>query len=636
MRPTTFEVGPGAIIKVGDAVMCVKRWESSSSVFARDVNTSLDRVVTLTEITESLAHNQKGHQVDLSTIDEDEWDTAIQRYRTLLPLVGAPGRSRDSVAAAANALQVSTATAYRWLDRLERYGTVSCLIRKQRNDKGTKKLEESVEKIVRDVLVNEYLTQLKRSPTKALTEIQRRCKAKNRTLGDEGKLSLPSKTTLLRRIEEILPEERERRRNGRNAALDHRPHRGSLPNVDHVHAIWQIDHTKVDLILVDEKDRIPIGRPWITVAIDVYTRMVVGWYVSFDPPGTLATGICISTAILPKDALLAKLGVSLPWPCQGKPRTIQADNAKEFRGNTLKNACGEHGIDLKFRKVKKPNYGAHIERLLGTLLEEIHGLEGTTFSNPQERGDYDSAAKAAMTLDEFDAWLANLILGVYHQRKHSELGCPPIKRYNDGVLGDDTAPGIGLLPIAADPEKLRIDFLPMETRTIQPYGVVLDHIEYYAPVLDKWIGAPDPATKKLARKFIFRRDPRNISFLIFWDPDARQYYQIPYRDIRRPAISLWELREIQSYLAERGKKDIDEDMIFGALDEMRRIEDQSKELTRRQRMDQERRRRHKRLVPSPPAVGARPDAELELETTPKSTPLFDPATIRPFDEIEPV
>lgn len=33
MRPTTFEVGPGAIIKVGDAVMCVKRWESSSRSF---------------------------------------------------------------------------------------------------------------------------------------------------------------------------------------------------------------------------------------------------------------------------------------------------------------------------------------------------------------------------------------------------------------------------------------------------------------------------------------------------------------------------------------------------------------------------------------------------------------------------
>lgn len=68
----------------------------------------------------------------------------------------------------------------------------------------------------------------------------------------------------------------------------------------------------------------------------------------------------------------------------------------------LKMACEEHDFDLKFRKVKKPNYGAHIERILGTLLEEIHALDGTTFSNPQEKGDYDSIEKAAMTLDEFE------------------------------------------------------------------------------------------------------------------------------------------------------------------------------------------------------------------------------------------
>lgn len=635
MRPTTCEVGPGAIVKVGERVFCVKRWETADSVLARDIATSTDQRLTLSEITESLAREQVAHQVDLSTINDDDWNDAVERYRVLQPLIRASKRSRADVVAASETLLVSPATTYRWLDRLERYGTVSCLLRKRRKDKGGKKLDDAVEEIVRDVIVNEYLTQLKRSPTKALREIQRRCRAKNKNIAQH--LALPSKSTLLRRIEEILPEERERKRNGRNAALDYRPNRGSLPNVDHVHAIWQIDHTKVDIILVDEKDRIPIGRPWITVAIDVYTRMVVGWYISFDPPGTLATGISISTAILPKDALLARLGVSFSWPCQGKPRTIQADNAKEFRGDTLKHACDEHGIDLKFRKVKKPNYGAHIERLLGTLLEEIHGLEGTTFSNPQERGEYDSVGKAAMTLDEFEAWLANLILGLYHHRSHSELGCAPIKRYNDGIFGDDTTPGIGLLPIAADPEKLRIDFLPMETRTIQTYGVVLDHIEYHAPILDKWIGAPDPATKKLARKFVFRRDPRNISYLIFWDPDARQYYQIPYRDIRRPAISLWELREIHSYLAARGKKDIDEDTIFAALDEMRRIEESSKELTRRQRLDQERRRRHRKLAPSPPTVVARTEDDFsDVPAASSGDLLFDPSAIRPFDEIEPV
>lgn len=632
MRRTTLAIGPGAIVRVNGMTVCVKRWETADRLLVRDIMNSSERIVSLAEISESMAGSQTGPQLDLSSIDPESWELAIERFRVLEPLVGQPARSRADVEQAAAALLVSCATAYRWLSRIEAYGTVTCLLRKPRKDKGEKRLDEDVEQILRNVIASDYLTSLKRSPTLALREIRRRCRIRQ--------LAMPSKVTLLRRIAEIVPEERERKRNGRNAALDYRAYRGTLPNVDHVHAIWQIDHTLVDIELVDEKDRIPIGRPWITVAIDVFTRMVVGWYVSFDPPGALGTGICIANAILPKDEWLVRLGVPYSWPCQGKPRTIQADNAKEFRGNMLKMACEEHGFDLKFRKVKKPNYGAHIERLLGTLAKEIHGLEGTTFSNPQVRGEYDSQKNAAMTLDEFELWLANLILGVYHQRPHSELDCAPIKRYNDGIFGDSETVGIGFLPIAADPEKLRIDFLPLEERTIQPFGVVLDHIQYHDAVLDKWIGATNPRSVRQARKFIFRRDPRNISYLFFWDPDVQRYYRIPYRDIRRPAISLWELRRIHTYLAEQRKKDIDEDMIFAALDEMRRIEEMSKDLTRKQRRAVEQRRRHARAAPSPTI----PTSEVHLNdegggsAEPSSTThrRFDPSMIKPFDEIEPM
>jgi len=627
----TINVGPGAIVDVDGVIYCIKRFETPESVLARNIETGLDHTIGLSQISHSSGTQATGPKVDLSAIPDEDWDMAIQRYQALLPLQDNPSRTALDVAKVAEEQLVSVATVYRWLDRLIKHGTVTCLLRKRRNDAGTKRLNSVVESIIKNVIATEFLTNQKRSPTIALQEIRRRCR--------EAKVEAPCKSTLLSRINEILPEERERKRNGRNAALDYRAERGSMPGIDRLHSIWQIDHTRVDIMLVDERDRIPIGRPWITVAIDVFSRTVVGWYVSFDPPGALGTGICIANAILPKEALLAKLGVDLPWPCQGKPGIIQTDNAKEFRGVMLKNACNEHGFEMKFRKVKKPNYGAHIERLLGTLLQQIHSLDGTTFSNPQVRGEYDSEVKAAMTLDEFERWLANLILGPYHHNKHSSLGCAPIKRYRDGIFGDGETPGIGALPVAADPEKLRIDFLPLEERTIQPYGVVLDYIEYHDPVLDKWIGALDPRTKKLKRKFIFRRDPRNISYLIFWDPDVRQYYRIPYRDTSHPAISLWELRAVQRHLVELGKQDIDEDMIFKGLNEMRNIEENARELTRAQRLTQERRRRHGRVPPvSTPAINARvaeaePSAIAEsVSATPE--PFTDFTGIVPFDEIE--
>jgi len=61
-----------------------------------------------------------------------------------------------------------------------------------------------------------------------------------------------------------------------------------------------IDHTKLDIIVVDREQRLPIGRPWITLAIDVYSRMVVGFCISLDPPGAMSTGYASRMRCCPK------------------------------------------------------------------------------------------------------------------------------------------------------------------------------------------------------------------------------------------------------------------------------------------------------------------------------------------------
>ncbi|WP_437412692.1 hypothetical protein [Sinorhizobium meliloti] len=40
--------------------------------------------------------------------------------------------------------------------------------------------------------------------------------------------------------------------------------------------VVQVDHTKADIFVVDEETRQPIGRPWLTLAMDVCSRMVTG------------------------------------------------------------------------------------------------------------------------------------------------------------------------------------------------------------------------------------------------------------------------------------------------------------------------------------------------------------------------
>jgi putative transposase len=48
--------------------------------------------------------------------------------------------------------------------------------------------------------------------------------------------------------------------------------------------VVQIDHTKCDLFVVDDLYRTSIGRPWLSVAMDVATRVVIAILVTFEPP----------------------------------------------------------------------------------------------------------------------------------------------------------------------------------------------------------------------------------------------------------------------------------------------------------------------------------------------------------------
>ena len=72
----------------------------------------------------------------------------------------------------------------------------------------------------------------------------------------------------------------------------------------------------------------------------------------------------------------------------------------------------------------EPRFGGHIERLIGTQMGRLHLLPGTTFSNEQELGEYDSKRHAALTLRELERYIALDIVGSYHQSIHGTLGRP--------------------------------------------------------------------------------------------------------------------------------------------------------------------------------------------------------------------
>jgi putative transposase len=142
--------------------------------------------------------------------------------------------------------------------------------------------------------------------------------------------------------------------------------------------------------------------------------------------------------------------------------------------------------------------------------------------------------------------------------------------------------------------ELRLTFMPYAERTVQPHGLVIDEIQYYDDVLKPWIHSRDSreTSGKRKQKFIVRRDPRDISRIYFYDPDLKQYFEIPYRHTAHPPISVWELREVRRKLKEEGHKSINEDVIFDAYNRLRALEAEAVRETKKARRAAQRRRDH--------------------------------------------
>jgi transposase InsO family protein len=138
--------------------------------------------------------------------------------------------------------------------------------------------------------------------------------------------------------------------------------------------------------VVDERHRMPIGRPYLTVAIDVFSRCIVGLVVTLEAPSALSVGLCLANMVTDKRPWLERLAVEATWPMSGKPAEIYVDNAAEFKSEALRRGCDQHGIKIEWRPPGEPHFGGIVERVIGTLMEMVHELPGTTFSNTQQRG----------------------------------------------------------------------------------------------------------------------------------------------------------------------------------------------------------------------------------------------------------
>lgn len=449
----------------------------------------------------------------VADVGDADWAVARHRAAVIRRLLAADhpkGRSKR-IASAATELAVSRATIYRLLARFRVVERTSALLpARPGRPQGARSLDLKREAIIADEITHFFLRPERPRLSHLIDRIGSRCH-------QEG-LAAPAWRTVSARVRSLDAELQARKREDRALLSRIQAVPGEL-TASHPLEIVQIDHTQVDVIVVDAASRQSMTRPWLTLAIDVYTRMVVGAFLSLDEPSIVSVGVCLVNAVFEKSEYLASRGLDLPWPAMGLPTAVHVDDGSEFRSRAFERGCEEHGIHVVWRPPGTPRYGGHIERLIGTQMNAVHVLAGTTGSSVADRQERDAQTGAILTMRELERWLLLEVLGKYHQKVHATLHRPPIAMWRELM---------GSTPARSPPDRLRfwVGFLPERPRLLRRDGIHLFGIRYWAPVLSQDVG-------RSTHKLTVRYDPRDLSH-VFVRRRNGHFVEARYRNLAHP------------------------------------------------------------------------------------------------------
>lgn len=278
----------------------------------------------------------------------------------------------------------------------------------------------------------------------------------------------------------------------------------------------EIDHTPLDLIVIDKTTMLPLGRAWLTLALDKHSRIVVGFYISFNPPSSYAVLQCLKQMILIKDDLLKRFpDIKNDWPVFGIPDLIALDNGMDLHSDALKKACLELGIQILFCPAATPEMKGSIERFFRTINKGlIHHLPGTTFSNIGERGDYPAEDLAAIDMETLVHLITKWIVDVYNVTPHRGIGDTPKNKWMDSAKHR-------IIDLPVYPSQLDVITGVPAKRTTFHYGIELDGLHYNSRQLQE-IRKISGENMQVELKFY----EDQVAYIDVFDPYAKEYLRV--------------------------------------------------------------------------------------------------------------
>ncbi len=534
-HPDDIPFSPGARLTLGAIPVQLIHALSLERLLVKDLETGETRLVARTAVrpVDTRLAEPDPQPVGDTNVSDEQLARLTAREAMLKPYVGGRELTRTEARRLGSTLGVSARTVCRWLHSYRRAGDITGLMPRPRGVRsGQRTLDPAVDAIIRFAVE----AKLKSSGNCSVRAVYEAIRGDCEAIGKP----VPARATVLGRIKALkadpqsLPpaiarEVRSRRRLVRGSAQA--PH--ALSRVE-------IDHTLVDTHLVDARDRGPLGRPWLTIAMDVCTRVILGFVLTLEAPSRLSVALCLRHAIYPKEQWLERIGANGPWPVYGRPQYIYTDNGPDLRSASFRMGCKRQHIENGYRPARTPRFGGSIERLIGTFMRRMRLIPGNTFNEILAKRSPYPAQDAILTLEDLERWFTNEITA-YHHERHRTLGMAPLAAWEAAWR---TPQGVMVPSHPADPHTLFTDFLPHALRAVKPVGIDWHCLRYRSEALAPYV---DPATKR-----VVRCDPRDLS-AIWLDLPEGGHLRVPWLNLAWPRLSLWEWNEIRARDGRRGK-----------------------------------------------------------------------------------
>lgn len=473
----------------------------------------------------------------------------------LVPLIRETWNKLQLPAVAPNA-----ATVIRWKGKFLSAGKdlISLIEKSDRRGNGRSRYPEEIERMVNDAIDRIYMCLEQGTLQDALDEAIVLAQRENRLRPTSTQLPFPTRRLVKRLVNAIPAFDRHAARHGRVAATKRfrsvQAHRTTDAPLERA----EIDHTPLDLMVIDDESGLPLGRPWLTACIEDHTRNVLGIYISFEPPSHFTVARCLKHAFMPKVSLQQDFpAIQNPWKAHGVMRELVVDNGTEFHSASLENACYSLGIEIHYSARKTPWFKGKIERFLGTLNRAVaHGRPGTTFSNIFEKEEYDPSKNAVVRYSVLKEVVFTWIADVYHQKPHRSLGVPPAVMWDKTISPDE-------IMVPDDPARLDAILGRSEKRKLTHKGIELYGLLYNSPELTE-------LRRKLGDRLDVevRVDAADIGKIVVFSPDQRQHFQVSAINSEYAAgLSEWQHRICKRYAS----REFNKYSIAGWLDAKARI-----------------------------------------------------------------